>query len=71
MSVAAIGDPQQVAGYGLAGAAVYPAPDPQAVLAAWEALPADAELVILSRSARAVLGPRLDDRRLVWVEVPE
>lgn len=71
MSVAAIGEPERVAGYGLAGAAVFPAPDPASVLAAWEALPDDAELLILSRSARILLGSRLDERRLVWVEVPE
>jgi vacuolar-type H+-ATPase subunit F/Vma7 len=71
MSVAAIGEPERVAGYGLAGAAVFPAPDPETVLAAWEALPDDAELLILSRSARILLGSRLDERRLVWVEVPE
>jgi hypothetical protein len=71
MSVAAIGEPERVAGYGLAGAAVYPASDRESVLAAWDALPEDAELLILSRSARVLLASHLDDRLLVWVEVPE
>jgi vacuolar-type H+-ATPase subunit F/Vma7 len=71
MSVAAIGPRDLVDGYGLAGARRYPAADPESVLAAWEALPADAELLLLSRLAAAVLAPHLDERPVVWVEVPE
>ena len=71
MSVAAIGEPERVAGYGLAGAALYPASDPATVEAAWAALPPDTGLLILSRSAAAVLSSRLAELEVVWVEVPE
>jgi vacuolar-type H+-ATPase subunit F/Vma7 len=71
VSVAAIGEPQQIAGYGLAGVALFPASDPAGVLAAWATLPNDTGLVILSRSAAAVLASRLVERDVVWVEVPE
>jgi vacuolar-type H+-ATPase subunit F/Vma7 len=71
MSAAAIGEPERIAGYGLAGVAVFPAVGREAVAAAWATLPPDTALLILSRSARAALGSRLDERDLVWVEVPE
>lgn len=71
MSVAAIGEPEQLAGYGLAGVAMFPASDPHAVLAAWAALPPDTELLILSGTARATLASRLDERGVVWVQVPQ
>jgi vacuolar-type H+-ATPase subunit F/Vma7 len=71
MSAAAIGEPERLAGYGLAGVVVFPASDPEAVLAAWAALPPDTELLIVSGSARAVLASRLDERSMVWVQVPE
>jgi hypothetical protein len=71
MSIAAIGPRDLVDGYGLAGALRYPATDPEGILAAWQALPADAELLLLSRLAAAVLAPHLDRRPIVWVEVPE
>jgi vacuolar-type H+-ATPase subunit F/Vma7 len=71
MSAAAIGEPERITGYGLAGVAVYPASGPEAVVAAWAALPHGTELLILSRSACAALGSRLDARDVLWVEVPE
>ncbi len=71
MSAAAIGEPGRITGYGLAGVALFPASEPAAVAAAWEALPPETALLILSRSARAALGSLLDERDLVWVEVPE
>jgi vacuolar-type H+-ATPase subunit F/Vma7 len=71
MSVAAIGEPERIAGYGLAGVALFPASESASVEAAWAALPPDAGLLILSRSAAAVLASRLAEREVVWVEVPE
>ena len=66
----AIGRPEIVAGYALAGVEVIAAADAAAVQAAWETLPADVALVILTPAARAALGGRLDERPgLVWAEL--
>ena len=71
MSVGAIGEHDRVAGYGLAGVAVFVAADAEAAVAAWDSLPPDVELLLLSHSAYRALASRLDDRRLLWVELPE
>jgi vacuolar-type H+-ATPase subunit F/Vma7 len=54
--VAVIGEETAVAGYALAGAVVVPAEDGPAVLAAWNALDADVEVVVLTPSAARALG---------------
>jgi vacuolar-type H+-ATPase subunit F/Vma7 len=54
--MAAIGAADRVRGFGLAGAIVCPAEDASAVLTAWQDLPADVEVVILTRTAADALG---------------
>ena len=71
MSVAAIGEADRIDGYGLAGVALFHASDSQSALAALAAIPPDTGLLILSRTAALQLAPRLAERDIVWVEVPE
>ena len=55
--VAVIGEETAVVGYALAGAVVVPAEDAAAVREAWNGLPADVELVLLTSHAAQALGP--------------
>jgi vacuolar-type H+-ATPase subunit F/Vma7 len=68
-SVAVIGDEPLVRGFALAGALVLAAGDPDEVLGAWQALPDDVALVILTEAAAAALDPqeRIGDLPLVAV----
>jgi vacuolar-type H+-ATPase subunit F/Vma7 len=67
----AIGDGRRLAGFALAGVIVAPAADGAAVRAAWDALPEDTALVILSPDAREHLDDRLGERTsLVWAVLP-
>ncbi|MBC9713898.1 hypothetical protein H9Y04_15110 [Streptomyces sp. TRM66268-LWL] len=59
--VAAIGERLRVVGTAAAGVVVLPAEDPEAVRAAWRALPADVGLVMLTPAAADALGPELLD----------
>ena len=52
-----LGEAARVAGFALGGATVVRAEDPDAVRRAWEALPADAGVVVLTERAAAALGP--------------
>jgi vacuolar-type H+-ATPase subunit F/Vma7 len=54
--VAAIGSPAQVAGFGLAGAVVFPADDGSQALAAWESLDEEYVVVILTAAAAGGIG---------------
>jgi vacuolar-type H+-ATPase subunit F/Vma7 len=56
--VVVIGEGTAVAGYALAGAVVAPVEDASGVRDAWEALPADVEVVVLTTRAAQALGPR-------------
>ncbi len=56
--VAVIGEGTAVAGYALAGALVLPAEDAPAVRAAWDRLPDDVDVVVLTAAAGDALGPR-------------
>jgi vacuolar-type H+-ATPase subunit F/Vma7 len=58
--VAVIGARTAVQGYGLAGAVVLVAEDPDAVRRAWTTLPADVGVVILTDPAKAALLGHLD-----------
>lgn len=58
--VAVIGAQPAVQGYGLAGALVRVADDPEAVRRAWQTLPADVSVVVLTRAAQAALSGHLD-----------
>jgi len=60
--VAALGDTASVEGFALAGALVFAADDPDAIDAAWDALPDDVGVVILTPLAQHRLQARLDDR---------
>jgi ATP synthase F subunit len=55
--VAVIGESGKVLEFGLAGAIVLPAEEPEAVLAAWRSLGEDVAVVVLtSRAARTLAG---------------
>jgi vacuolar-type H+-ATPase subunit F/Vma7 len=59
---AAIGESSRVQGYALAGALVYPAGDEAEVRAAWQSLPGDVEVVVVTARAAAWLGEELTAR---------
>lgn len=55
--IAVIGESGKVLGFGLAGAIVLPAEEPEAVLEAWQSLGEDVAVVVLtSRAARTLAG---------------
>jgi vacuolar-type H+-ATPase subunit F/Vma7 len=60
--VAVIGEELRIGGYALAGAALYPVADRAAALLAWQELPADVEVVVVTASAAGWLGDQLDRR---------
>jgi vacuolar-type H+-ATPase subunit F/Vma7 len=68
-TVAAIGEDVLMRGFGLAGARVLPAEEPAAVRAAWQDLPGDVALVILTRAAATVLAGQ-DRGELLVVVLP-
>lgn len=68
----AIGDARRLGGFALGGVEVIAAMGPDEVQAAWEVLPHDTALVILSPDALEHLGSRLHERSdIVWVVLPE
>ena len=70
--VTAVGEQRRVAGLALAGVDVVVAEEAQAVHEAWQTLPADVDLVILSPAAAAALGPeRLTRGRPLTAVMPE
>ncbi len=54
--VAAIGTQSEVAGFGLAGARLYPADTADQARAAWQALPDAVAVVILTEAAADAIG---------------
>ena len=54
--VAAIGAQSEVAGFGLAGARLYPADTADQARAAWQALPDAVAVVILTEAAADAIG---------------
>lgn len=55
--IAVIGEGAKVLGFGMAGAIVLPAEEADAVLAAWQSLEPDVDIVVLTtRAARALAG---------------
>jgi vacuolar-type H+-ATPase subunit F/Vma7 len=56
--IVVLGEAPAVDGFALAGATVIPAADPEAVRRAWETLPADAAVVVLTASASAARARR-------------
>jgi vacuolar-type H+-ATPase subunit F/Vma7 len=59
---AVIGEALRVEGYALAGAAVYAADDEAGVLRAWQALPDDVVVVVLTARAAGWLDDKLAQR---------
>lgn len=53
--VVAIGERVRVEGFALAGVLAFPAEEPTAVRAAWQALPADTAVVVLTPAAAATI----------------
>ena len=70
-NIVAIGEHEHVRALALAGVRVVSADDPDAARAAWEALPADVALVILTPAAHAAIAGELaDGGRRLWVVMP-
>ena len=72
--VVGIGEGVLLDGYALAGVEVVDAADPAGARRAWDELPADVELVLLSPAAQAALASRLAQRSalqrsVLWVVV--
>lgn len=66
-----IGDPVWVEGFVLAGATVLPATDPDGVRAAWDGLPEDAAVLVMTADAAEALGDALEERPyLLSVVIP-
>lgn len=70
-TAAVIGEALTVEGYALAGVVVHAAGSPDEAVAAWEALPADTALLILTASAASWLADRLPERPDVLTAVME
>lgn len=69
--VVVLGEGQALEGYALGGARVVPAATDDAVRAAWQALPENVEVVVLTPSAARALGPqRAGVRRPLSVVLP-
>ncbi len=60
-TVIGIGDPGLLRGYAMTGLAISPASTPEQMRAAWDALPAGVELVVLTPTAAAALNERTAD----------
>jgi vacuolar-type H+-ATPase subunit F/Vma7 len=69
-TVAVLGQPAVVRGWGLAGLLVLDAADAAQTRAAWAALPAEVSLVILTGSAAAALQPELATTDLLFAVLP-
>jgi vacuolar-type H+-ATPase subunit F/Vma7 len=61
-SAAVIGEELAVEGYALAGCVLLPADNPDEVNSAWQALPPDTILLILTQTAASWLADRLAQR---------
>jgi len=66
---AVIGEAVRTAGFALVGAVVATAETPEETRAAWQALPPDVAVLVLTPSAAAWLGDTLAARPDVLVEV--
>lgn len=69
--IVVLGDAGRVRGFRLAGATVIDAATSRGVERAWEALPDDTAVLVLTADAAAVLADRLGERpRLTWAVMP-
>ena len=70
--IGVLGETAKVQGFALAGALVFPADRQHDVSAAWDTLPADLGVLILTPAAARQLDSRLDERpHLLAVVMPE
>jgi vacuolar-type H+-ATPase subunit F/Vma7 len=67
--IVAIGEPELLAGYALAGVEVLAAADAREARAAWDTLDGTG-LLILTPAAQAALGDRLRDAPIPWAVLP-
>jgi vacuolar-type H+-ATPase subunit F/Vma7 len=63
--IAVLGESPRVDGWALAGAVVVPAAGSEAVQRAWDGLPGDVEVVIVTPAAAGELGDRTNSRLVV------
>ena len=63
--IAVLGDPPRVDGWVLSGALVVPAADRDEVERAWEALPDDVEVVVVTPGVARQLAGRVGERLVV------
>lgn len=68
--VVAIGEEKLLLGYALVGVDVVPAEGADSARAAWDALPSDTGLVLLTPAARSALGPRVGERAVLIAVLP-
>jgi vacuolar-type H+-ATPase subunit F/Vma7 len=68
--IAVIGESARTRAYVLAGCQVLPADDAAAAIRAWELLPADTGLVILTATAAATLAERRAHSTVLTVVMP-
>ena len=69
--IAALGGWTELAGYALAGVEVVDVSDPKAVRRAWEGLPEDVVVVLLTAEARRALPDPILPRERLWAVLPE
>jgi vacuolar-type H+-ATPase subunit F/Vma7 len=69
--IAALGGWTELAGYALAGVEVVDVSDPKAVRRAWEGLPDDVIVVLLTAEARRALPDPILPRERLWAVLPE
>ena len=69
MRIATIGETPKVAGLALAGTLVFAADVPDELDAAWDELPEDVGILVLTPAAEARLGGRFDERPLLLTVV--
>jgi vacuolar-type H+-ATPase subunit F/Vma7 len=67
--IAALGDWQRIRGFAIAGVEAHEAATDEETVVAWQALPADVAILILTPRAQAALKERLRERPAVLVAV--
>jgi vacuolar-type H+-ATPase subunit F/Vma7 len=68
--IAIIGEGAKVLGFGMTEAIVLPAEEPEAVLAAWQSLDKDVDIVVLTTRAANTLAGRTSSWPLTAVMPP-
>ncbi len=68
--VVAIGSEEQLAGYSLAGVDVHPVDTPEAAIRAWDDLPDDVGLILMTPAVAFALASRAPERPVLWAVLP-